>query len=68
MEWISIKQQKPTEIKKYLCFVPESEEYEEHWAEYLFNGVYFIGGKLGDSRIIEPSHYFEIVKPDNNES
>ena len=68
MEWINIKQQKPTEIKKYMCFMPESEEYQEHWAEYLFNGVYFIDGKMGDSRIIEPSHYFEIVKPDDNES
>ncbi len=63
MEWIPVTK-KPSEKKKYMCFVPECEDYNKHWAEYYWDGENFRDNTyLGKNRIVEVSHYMIIEEP-----
>jgi hypothetical protein len=63
MEWIPVTK-KPSEKKKYMCFVPECDDYNKHWAEYYWDGENFRDNTyLGKNRIVEASHYMIIEEP-----
>lgn len=66
MDWIILKGNEPKEKGVYMCFVPDCRYYNEHCAEYKWDGDSFVDNQpyIGSGRVVEATHYFKVIKPD----
>jgi len=65
MDWTILANNPPKEKGTYMCFVPDCKCYNEHHAEYYWDGKNFIDNQayLGNGRIVDVTHYMIIVDP-----